>query len=278
MDTEPATPLIVSASSTERPLCVPLLGGEAVVFTRRSPDKLDPAPNEDALAVLETDDGGAVLVVADGVGGHAVGERASDAAVRAVAASLGPGDDGLPRDLRDAVLDGFDRAHRDVSALPGDAATTLVVAELRGRSVRIHHAGDSQALVSGQRGRVRHWSTPHSPVGYAVEAGLLDERDALVHEDRHVISNALGCPGMHIEIGPALTLADRDTLLLASDGLADNLSLDEIVEIIRRGPLLDAVARLVERASARMAGSPDGQPSKPDDLTVVAWRPTASRG
>lgn len=277
MSAEPAA-LVLTAADLERPTCLDLPGGTAVAFTRRSPGKRDPDVNEDALAVLPAGDERVLLAVADGVGGHAAGERASAAAVTALAAELEAGRAAEPpRGLREVVLDGFDRAHREIAALPGDPATTLIVAVLRGRGVRLHHAGDSQALITGQRGRVRHWTTPHSPVGYAVEAGLLDERDALVHEDRHVISNALGCADRHIQVGPPLTLADRDTLLLASDGLADNLSLDEIVQTVRKGPLLDAVSRLVDHATARMTAAPDGQPSKPDDLTIVAWRPTAGR-
>jgi serine/threonine protein phosphatase PrpC len=77
---------------------------------------------------------------------------------------------------------------------------------------------------------------------------------------------------MHIQIGPAVRLGRRDTVLLSSDGLADNLSLDQIVEAIRRGPLGDGVARLAARAKRRMAGHGETTPCKPDDLTIVAWR------
>ena len=60
---------------------------------------------------------------------------------------------------------------------------------------------------------------------------------------------------------------------LASDGLFDNLFPDEIVETIRSGPLDNSVGTLVEAAQGRMATGGGTAPSKPDDLTVIAYRP-----
>jgi serine/threonine protein phosphatase PrpC len=103
---------------------------------------------------------------------------------------------------------------------------------------------------------------------------LLDEDEAVRHDQRHVLFNVIGSPDMRVEVGPALQLAMRDTVLLASDGLFDNLFIDEIVDSIRVGPLAEAADRLVERVRVRMAGDgADDQPCKPDDLTVVLFRP-----
>jgi serine/threonine protein phosphatase PrpC len=77
---------------------------------------------------------------------------------------------------------------------------------------------------------------------------------------------------MRIEIGPPIEMAARDTLIVASDGLLDNLLPDEIVDYVRSGPLNQAVAALVTEAQYRMAGSDSDEPSKPDDLTVIAYR------
>ena len=115
-------------------------------------------------------------------------------------------------------------------------------------------------------------SIPHSPVGYAVEAGLLDETDAMHHEQRHVISNVIGSVDMHIEVGSAIELAPRDTLLVASDGLSDNLHMPEIVECIRKGSLDSITEQLSMRARRRMEGSDDDEPCKPDDLTFAVFR------
>lgn len=87
-----------------------------------------------------------------------------------------------------------------------------------------------------------------------------------------MVSNLLGSADMKIEIGPLIRMAARDTLLLASDGLFDNLWFDEIVERIRKGPLEQSVAKLNSRALHRMQNDNDGQPGKPDDLSFVLYR------
>ena len=155
---------------------------------------------------------------------------------------------------------------------PG-AATTLALVEIQDRTIRPYHVGDSAILVTGQRGKVKLQTIPHSPIGYAVEAGLMEEEEAIHHEERHVISNVIGSDQMRIEIGPPIELAPRDTLLLASDGLFDNLLPDEIIDTIRSGPLDEAVGVLVKTAQERMAKQTGDAPSKPDDLTVIAYRP-----
>jgi serine/threonine protein phosphatase PrpC len=99
------------------------------------------------------------------------------------------------------------------------------------------------------------------------------EEEAIRHEDRHVISNVIGSEQMRIEIGPPIEMASRDTLVIASDGLVDNLLPSEIVEFVRSGPLDEAVGDLVEEARRRMTAASGDAPSKPDDLTVIAYRP-----
>lgn len=69
-------------------------------------------------------------------------------------------------------------------------------------------------------------------------------------------------------------MAPRDTLIIASDGLFDNLLPDEIVEAVRSGPLEEAIGGLIETAQQRMAAQEGTAPCKPDDLTVIAYRPS----
>ena len=77
---------------------------------------------------------------------------------------------------------------------------------------------------------------------------------------------------MRIELGATVTLAQRDTIVVASDGLSDNLHLDEIVGVVRKGPLGQAVDALATLGRKRMETPEEGAPSKPDDLTLVALR------
>lgn len=245
----------------------PLGKGLAAVFTHRAPDSH--SVNEDCAALLPFDQDSGVMVVADGAGGLPAGEKAAEIAVHSLRDAIRrAARSGL--ELRTAILDGIDHAHAAIMALGVGAGSTLAVAELRGRQVRSYHVGDSQIAVIGRYGKLK-WLTPsHSPTGYAVAAGMLEETEAMQHEDRHLVSNLLGQAGMSIEVGPVLKLSTQDAVLVASDGLFDNLNLATIAEACRQIQVLAAADSLRCEATARMLG--ERQPSKPDDLTVLLWR------
>ncbi len=150
---------------------------------------------------------------------------------------------------------------------------------IEGLVARSFQIGDSEALIVGQGGTVRAQTTAHSPTGFAVEAGFLDQREALHHEERHLVSNFLGTSDMRIDMGAGVELRPRDTVLIASDGLTDNVHLDEIIERIRKGPLLDGARAAASLARHRMANGEGRQPSKPDDLSLILFRkPESGRG
>jgi serine/threonine protein phosphatase PrpC len=248
---------------------LPLAAGEVALFSARCPGR--GSANQDAALLVPFGPDAAVLVVADGAGGARGGSRAAGLAVRCLARSLAEARrEGIP--VRTAILDGIERANREVSALGVGAATTLAAAEIQAGRVRTYHVGDSLILLVGQRGRVKLETISHSPVGFAVEAGVLDEGDAMHHRDRHLVSNVLGASDMRVEVGSERPLSSHDTLLLASDGLSDNLRVGEIAEHVRRGRLRDAAEALAATARRRMYAPRDGEPSKPDDLTLLAFR------
>lgn len=242
-------------------------GGTAAVFTMRSP--VDKGENEDAVALIPCRDGTGVLAVADGLGGQPGGARAARTALETLARVLSSS---APEALRESLLRGFEEANRAVLGLGLGAATTLATCELRPPYVRTYHAGDSPVLIVGGRGKVKLETIAHSPVGYAVEAGLLDPEEALNHEARHLVSNILGSEDMRVEMSAKRELCPRDTVVLSSDGLVDNLHVHEIAEAVRTGPVGEATQRLVDASLARMRGADPAQPSKPDDLTIVVFR------
>jgi len=256
--------------------CRAVAGGQVVVASRKAPQK--ESVNEDAAAIIPLGEDRGVLLVADGLGGHASGELASRMTVELIGQAVRQraeenGETLDAEQLRFAILSGIEIANKSILELGSGAGTTLCVAEIQGDSFRVYHIGDSAVLLVGQRGKLKMQTMAHSPIGYAVEAGLLNESDAMHHEERHLISNVIGSEEMRIEIGPTRRISRRDTLLLTSDGLLDNLLTEEIVERIRKGPLEKAVKQLVEEAWTRMERGPnDRHPSKPDDLTLVAFR------
>ena len=258
-----------SQADFEKPLTSPFLHGQAVFFSARAPGKS--TPNEDCLALLPFNEESGVLIVADGLGGLPAGSTASQLAIENITRVLHEATtDAIP--LRDAILNGIERANAAILQQASGMATTLAVIEIQGRTIRHYHVGDASILLTGQRGKLKAYTVSHSPVGYAVEAGMLDEEEAVHHEERHIVSNVVGAADMSISIGSTLQLSTRDTLLLASDGLFDNLYMEEIVEIIRKGPLAGAAKKLVSLCQQRMTQPQHGVPSHADDLSFILYR------
>jgi len=269
-ETKRQEPTVYADRDMAEPAVHQLPGGEVVLLSARAPQK-GSRTNEDAAAVFPYREAAVVLAVADGMGGQPGGHEASPAALRALRSALArAANESLM--LRSAILNGFEKAGEEVRTLGVGAGTTLAAVELQDGSVRPYHVGDSMILVTGQRGRIKLQTIAHSPVGLAVEAGVMNEREAMLHEARHLVLNMVGSPDMRIEVGPMIRLDRYDTVLLATDGLADNLSMAEIVDGVRAGPLIDAVKRLAAAARLRMTQPSEGQPSKPDDLTLLVYR------
>ena len=252
---------------------VQVAGGSAVAITQKDPGK--ETENEDTIAIIPYGPGAAVLVVADGAGGLPAGKRASLTAVTTLAASLQSSMDKTML-LRTAILNGIEAANEAVLALSNGSATTMTVITIEGLIARSYQIGDSEALVVGQRGVIRLQTTAHSPTGFAVEAGFLDEREALHHKERHLVSNFLGTSDMRIDVGAGVELRPRDTVLVASDGLTDNVHLDEIIDQIRKGALAESAAAAAQLAARRMTELRSGEPSKPDDFSLILFRKPGS--
>jgi serine/threonine protein phosphatase PrpC len=252
----------------EAPLKQELLGGQLFLYTHRSPDK--ETVNEDCVAVLPYNEDKAVLVVADGLGGLPGGSGAAQIAVSTIEKAFSQQDKDI--NLRNLILNCFEKANQHILEKAMGSATTLAVVELQNDELRTYHVGDSKIVVCGQRGKIKVNTVSHSPVEYAVEAGMLDENEAVLHEERHLVSNVVGSNEMSITVGPTITLAKYDTVLIASDGLFDNLFIDEIIDIIRKGTLEKAAGQLVKLANERMDSEEAGMPGHADDLSFILYR------
>ena len=241
--------------------------GSIAMCSTRSPAK--DTINEDAYAVIPIDEDTIVLAVADGVGGHPFGDAAARLAIQSLIVELRRAPSS---GLDTAILNGFEVGQDMITGQIPGAATTLVVVELSKHKTRMYNVGDSGARIIGSRGKNKYQTLFHSPIGYAMAAGMLTETEAMHHAARHLVSNILGSENMEVDIGKPMKLAPRDTVLIARDGLYDNLMSAEISALACRGTLAEACRSLVEKAMARMHQCDDGHPSKPDDLTVLMYR------
>ncbi len=206
---------------------------------------------------------GWLYAVADGMGGHAAGEVASQQAIASLYEHY-YADVDLPPD--ESLRQATHRANEAIlSRASGDKAgmgTTLVAAVVREDRLWVLNIGDSRAYLV-REGEIEQITQDHSWVGQQVEAGVLTEEQADQHIYRNVITRSLGNrPAIESDLFQR-DLTAGDVLVLCSDGLSNLVSDDEMGEVVSEGPLADAVERLVDQANTR-GGT--------DNITAVAVR------
>jgi len=240
---------------------------------------------EDAAFMAATREERMVGFAIDGMGGMARGEEAARRAAEALSSEFSD-DAGArplhPEPLTRRAIRALRRAHAEVlEHCPGGGATIAGAVVEDGR-LRTLHAGDAEVIVFSKEGTCKHRTPAHSPVGRAVLRGSMDEDQALIHPERHLVSNGLGVDSMSVHVGPRLRLADDDTVLIATDGLTDNAREEEIIECLRMGPLERGTSHLVELCQERMHRSLTSRSRTPrlgkaDDLTLLAFRKAEGR-
>lgn len=251
-------------ANMEGPRYFESFAGPVGVFCAPSPDLEEAHETNEDSAALVNGAGDLVLAVADGAGGMAGGGMASALAMSSLVGSIED-----CTGLREGILQGFEDAQDAVLSLEGPA-TTLLAVEVGPGWLRPYHAGDSQAILVGPDGWVKLETFPHTPSHYAVEAGLLEEEDELALEHRHLVANALGADPLRIETYNKVITEPGDTLVLGSDGLFDNLSVEEVATYAMGESIEDIMVQLVKAAQRRMMST--ARRAKPDDLAVLALR------
>ncbi|HTR21938.1 MAG TPA: Stp1/IreP family PP2C-type Ser/Thr phosphatase [Gemmatimonadales bacterium] len=180
-----------------------------------------------------------IFVVADGMGGHAAGEVASEMAVRYIARELGSlkglGDEEVAERIRMAIRTAngaiFERTltEHDKRGM-GTTVTSLVLYSGR---FQIGQVGDSRAYLV-RDGKLTQITKDHSYVQEQVDAGYLTPEQARTHPYSNVITR---CVGANSDVIPDVyvgSVKQADTFLLASDGLTGMLEDFELQDIMSR--------------------------------------------
>ena len=203
-----------------------------------------------------------VMIVADGMGGHAAGEVASRLTISTlvdVALDIPDwifwADDELQPEMkrrwREAVQQVgpvlIERGRQD-SALRG-MGSTLTCARSCGRDLLIVHVGDSRAYLL-RAGRLERLTRDHTYVQMLIEIGQLSPGDATISRMRHILTNALGGSTEQVAVDVDLVrLKHGDRLLLCSDGLTDCVDDETIAATLGSAlPSRDVSQRLLQLA------------------------------
>lgn len=205
--------------------------------------------NEDSLAPAEDGSGAGPLVVAvaDGMGGHAAGEVASQLAISA-AVTDAKGDAGAA-DRVTLANEAVVAATAADDQLKGMGTTmTLAVLDESG-AMHIAHVGDSR-LYLFRDDELRLLTNDHTWVGELVARGQLTEAQASAHPRRHIVTRVLGMQELAVD-ETTLDLAKRDRILVCSDGLTTMLEDARITVHLRHEETASAAAwALLEAANA----------------------------
>ena len=239
--------------------------------------------NEDNMAYVIPKDPqvmtkkGALFIVADGMGGHAAGEVASEIAVDTVSyAYYQEDDDDIAVSLVHAIKRANTLIHQRAAEnmLRSGMGTTCVAGVLRGGTAYIANVGDSRTYLV-RKGQVRQISQDHSWVAEQVRVGLLTEEQARSHAQRNVITRCLGTQAdVEVDIF-AEELEEGDSFILCSDGLSGFVTDDDLRAIVNQYVPQESVYHLVERANEN--GGPDNITAIVVHVQEVGWEPPTVR-
>jgi PPM family protein phosphatase len=234
--------------------------------------------NQDSFAVRVCSDAeiwrehGHLLMVADGMGGHAVGELASKIAADTVCHTFfKTRNTEVPAALKqafetaNAAINERGSLNRDFARM-GTTCTALVLCP---QGAVIGHVGDSRLYrIRGER--IDQLTADHSVQWELMRQGRLRPDEVFLHESRHVITRSLGPePVVQVDVEGPYAVLPGDVYLICSDGLTGHVQDAEIGIIARELPAQEACRMLVNLANLR-GGS--------DNVTVVIARVSGAPG
>lgn len=226
--------------------------------------------NQDRLGWGQSDQA-VYLIVADGMGGHRLGEVAAQLAVQKFAHSFAV--EARPRldDPRKFLQRMMYMIHESINdhalmrTIPVSDAprTTCVACVIQDGSATWAHVGDSRLfLIRDNRLLVR--TQDHSRVQALLDAGEITAEEAHVHPQRNLVTTCLGGDMIpRVDISPNYVLEPGDTLALCSDGIWANLT--DILPVALSRPLEQAVAQVMDQAE--QLNGPNG-----DNLSLLTLR------
>lgn len=232
------------------------------IFTGQTDVGLLRSVNQDAYYV---DPAGRFFIVADGMGGHAGGQEASQIATQAIQEYLTEqwASNATSADLlRDTLLKANRAILQDQRQHPerSDMGTTVVVVIFRDEQPWCAHIGDSR-LYRLRGAKLEQITEDHTWVARAMKVGEITPDQAKVHPWRHVLAQCLGREELsQIDVQP-LQVQPGDRLLLCSDGLTEELS-DQLIASHLKS------IRACEKAAAALINAAKDHGGR-DNITVI---------
>jgi len=218
-----------------------------------------------------------LFLVADGMGGHSAGERASAIAVAAIEqftlntfrwffASDSPGAQKVLAQFQSALSQADAQIVEEAAENPElkGMGTTLTMAFQLGAQLCIVHVGDSRAYMY-RAGQLHQLTQDHTLVAEMVRSGAIQQEQVASHHLRHVITNVVGGPNPGVKVeARAFEVQAGDRLLLCSDGLTEMVTSETIIAALDQ----DTAPEPAARALVAQANDNGGR----DNITVLIVR------
>ncbi len=204
--------------------------------------------DEETLAIK-----GRLYAVADGMGGHAAGQIASELALKTVISSYYQDSSPMIEEsLRAAVQHANALIFETARAIPerSGMGTTLTALILRGNEAFVAQVGDSRCYRLRDN-KIEQITEDHSWINEQVKRGGMSEEEAALSPFKNVITRSLGvAPNVEVDIF-SLDLKKNDKFLLCSDGLSNLVHMDEMREAMLNCSPSQAVWKLADIALER---------------------------
>ncbi len=208
----------------------------------------------DTPATVEVRDRGVLMVVSDGMGGHAAGEVASALVVDSLGTALA--DPAVDHSSMQRILDAaVQRANANVWQAARDArkkgmGATLTAVLVHDADAYVAEVGDSRVYLL-RSGRIRQITKDQSFVQMLLDAGVLTPEQAKDAPQKNVILQAMGLePNVQVSIG-RLGLRRGDRLLLCCDGISNKITDEELRGLLAEPDLEAACSRMIDLANER---------------------------
>jgi PPM family protein phosphatase len=219
-----------------------------------------------------------LFIVADGMGGHAAGERASKCAVEAINLFIEHtqageeitwpfGFDANLSIIENRIKAAIHLAHRKILDASNEdynlkgMATTIVVSMIENDKLFIGHVGDSRAYLMREN-RIIQLTTDHSWVNEQLRSGIISAQQAKSHPFKNVVTRALGGPqDLEVDLLSELVIKN-DILLMCSDGLTSMVDDKDLLDVI--GKNIDNI----ETASRKLIETANGKGGN-DNITLI---------
>ncbi|MEO1163936.1 MAG: protein phosphatase 2C domain-containing protein [Chloroflexota bacterium] len=185
-----------------------------------------------------------LFIVADGMGGHSEGEKASDMTISVIAQEIlnraylpllhGVDMNDVFSALSDIIIGAIQTANSRVRSDVADASSTATVAVLFNNYLYLGHVGDTRAYLI-KDDSIEQISRDHSLVMRLMELGQITPEEAETHVQRNVLYRVIG-QNENVEVDILTRLVPNARLLLCSDGLWDMLDDETIADVVRSEP------------------------------------------